>query len=103
MNREQLIHQRLSEGFNPVYLEIENESHKHSGHGSETHFRVLLASEDFQGLSRVDRQRKVYQLFEDQFKAGLHAFSLRALTPEEWNQQKAQFPMVSPDCKGGSK
>ncbi len=102
MKREQLIHQRLTEQFQPLHLEIENESHQHSGDGSETHYRVLLASEKFQNLNRVERQRAVYALFDDQFKTGLHAFSLRALTPEEWENQKDQFPMVSPACKGGS-
>lgn len=104
MSRQDLIIDTLNEEFEPSYMEVENESHNHAGgKGRETHFRVLIVSKAFDGLNRVDRQRKVYSFFQAEFDKGLHAFSLRALTAEEWEQQKDKFPMVSPNCAGRGK
>ena len=45
MSMQERIDQKLREGFAPVLLEVENESHGHNvPRGSETHFRVLLVS-----------------------------------------------------------
>lgn len=87
----------LSENFSPVHLELENESHQHSvPAGSETHFKLLLVSEKFQGLTRVARQQAVYQSLKEEFSSGLHAFTQRLLTPEEW--QTAMGVFESPAC-----
>jgi len=51
MTREESIRQKIENAFKPSYFEIENESAKH--HRSpeeETHFRVVIVSEVFQGL-----------------------------------------------------
>jgi len=101
---ETTIRQKIEEAFEPEYYELENESSKHSvPKGSETHFRLLVVSEKFAGLSRIDRQRQVNQILENEMKSGVHALSQRALTPEEWEKTKDSFPMVSPACRGGSK
>ncbi len=104
MKHEQAIRQKIEKAFNPDYYELENESSKHSvPPGSETHFRLLIVSESFQGMARIDRQRQVNQLLADELAHGVHALSQRALTPEEWEKTKDQYPMVSPQCRGGSK
>lgn len=96
------LESKIRSQFQPEYIEIENESNKHSvAPGSETHFRVLIVSNQFQGQSRVERQRKIYQLVADEFKAGLHALALYVFTPEEW-QKKQSINTESPQCKGGS-
>lgn len=82
-----------------VYLE--NESHTHSvPKGSETHFKLLIVSDQFIGLSKVARQRLVYSHLGAEFKSGLHALALRAVSFEERdNGQGENF--VSPECLGG--
>jgi BolA protein len=85
---ESAIRAKLTGALSPVMLEIVDESAKHAGHagarpGEQTHFRLMVVSSAFENLSRVARQRKVYGLLEGEFSAGLHALSLRALTPEE--------------------
>lgn len=101
-SRQVLLSSRLArlerafqENFRITYLEIENESLKHSGHFSgdgETHWRVLLVAENFLGLSRVQRHQKVNQLLQDEFSSGLHALSLKLLDPKEWDLlQDAHF------------
>lgn len=85
---ESAIRRKLTKALSPIVLEIVDESAKHAGHagarpGGQTHFRLLIVSPTFHNLTRLDRQRKVYGLLEDEFSRGLHALSLQAMTPDE--------------------
>lgn len=77
---ESEILNRLSREFEPVHIELINESHLHHGHGEhvtdESHFRLIMTSKKFEGLSRVRRHQAVYALLDDLFKVGLHALAL---------------------------
>ena len=80
----------MSAALAPSRLELDDESASHSGHagvnglrGEETHFRMEVVSSAFEGLNRVKRQRKVYELLADEFKGSLHALALTCRTPEE--------------------
>ena len=85
--------------LNPVHLQLENESDQHAGPpGRESHFKLILASSEFEGLSRIDRQRKVNDLLKAEFQSGLHALTQRLFTPTEWEKTKADLDFVSPDC-----
>ncbi|HYC63114.1 MAG TPA: BolA family protein [Reyranellaceae bacterium] len=82
------IDNKLRAHFAPTRLSIEDESSKHHGHagwreGGETHFKVEIVSQAFDGQSRVARQRLVYAALKDEFDAGLHALALTTLTPAE--------------------
>ena len=82
------LERKIAEALSPKALEIIDESHLHAGHagaraGGDSHFKVLIVAEVFDGRSRVDRQRLVNGLLADEFAAGLHALSLTTLTPEE--------------------
>ncbi len=88
MNRAERIRAAIEAALAPDALEIEDESHLHAGHAGaraegETHYRVTVVSDAFSGQSRVARQRTVYGLLNMEFEGGLHALSVRALTPEE--------------------
>jgi len=102
MTLETSIRQKLETTFSPTYLEIENESHKHSRGGAETHFRIIVVSEKFEGLSRVDRQRQVANLFDSERAQGLHALSQRTFTPKEWEEAKDKLDLKSPACRHSS-
>ena len=78
----------LAGAFRPSELRVSDDSASHAGHagarpGGQTHYSVLLVSEAFRGLSRVERHRAVYAVLEAEFGNGLHALALRLLTPEE--------------------
>lgn len=91
---------KLETALQPLYLEVENESHGHNvPPNSETHFKVVCASTAFEGLTRVKRHQSVYGLLSDQLDAGVHALALHLYTPSEW-QVRADAP-ASPDCMGG--
>ena len=79
---------KLEAVFSPLSLVIEDESAKHAGHagareGGETHYRIRIVSQSFAGLSRVERQRKVYAAVAEELAERVHALSLVTLTPEE--------------------
>lgn len=102
--RFQKIEQTLKSEFAPIYFELENESENHSvPRGSETHFRLVLVSNKFENLSRVDRQRLINDILKSEFTSGLHALTQRLFTPSEWNKAKDQFEMKSPVCMGKNK
>ena len=82
------LREKLAAAFSPESLAIEDESSRHAGHsgartGGESHFRVRIVSASFRGLTRVERQRRVYAVLADEIEAGLHALALTTLTPEE--------------------
>lgn len=84
-----LIEQRLTAALAPEILEVKDESHLHAGHagarvGGGSHFRLLVVSRNFEGLSRVDRQRRVNEILRDALKERIHALAMRTLTPDEY-------------------
>lgn len=102
---EAVLAERIQKELNPVHFEIYNESENHHRPpGAESHFKLIVVSSKFQGLSRVDRQRLVNALAADQMKLGLHALAQWTYTPEEWQtmqNQKADREIPrheSPEC-----
>ncbi len=89
------IQDRLA-ALNPTHLEVWDESEDHHRGGNESHFRVLFVSPSLQGLSRVERSRKVQDLLQD-LQTQIHALSLRLLTPEEY-EKFTQDSLKSPVC-----
>lgn len=83
----------LTAAFSPVHLEIIDDSHRHEGHAGsrpegETHFRVVMVSEQFAGESRVARQRTVYAALQQLLATRIHALQLALFTPEEYAARK---------------
>lgn len=78
----------LREVLAPLDFVLSDDSGKHAGHagarpGGETHYSLRIVAARFEGLSRVARQRLVYQTLSAEFAAGLHALSLDLKTPQE--------------------
>jgi BolA protein len=83
----------LTEALAPVRLEIEDDSARHAGHhheggmdakpGGESHFNLLIVSEAFDGVNRVERQRRVNRLLAALLAGPVHALSIQARTPTE--------------------
>jgi BolA protein len=90
MRMVEIIRRKLEAAFEPEQLAIEDESHQHAGHagarpGGETHFRVYLVASVFKGVSRVERQRRVYQVLADEMQDRVHALALSVKAPDEVN------------------
>jgi BolA protein len=102
MKIQKEITQKLILTFQPVTLDVLNESHQHSvPQNSETHFKVIVVSEQFKGLSLIQRHRAIYEALKKEIAQGVHALAIHAMTPEEWNQKK-ETQFKSPPCLGGS-
>ena len=100
MMLEKLLQQSLIQSLNPIFLDLENESHGHNvPKSSETHFRLVIVSEAFEGLSRVKRHQLVYKAANPMLKQGIHALAMQCFTEPEWAESPEQFK--SPPCKGG--
>jgi BolA protein len=101
MTRVQKIERQIRQELAPSDLVVENESHRHNVPAeSETHFKIVVVSEKFQGQTLVQRHRVMQQLLAYEFKNGLHALALHTFTPEEWRQK--QGAAESPKCLGGT-
>lgn len=101
MTVQQRIESKLKESLEPSHLEVINESHMHNvPKGSETHFKVVVVSQRFDGLSAVKRHQLVYGVLGDEMKSGVHALAITSRSPAEW----ATTPEanVSPKCLGGN-
>lgn len=95
MTLEASIREKLQAAFEPVSLDILNESHLHAGHhhdtshhaafdgSGETHFRVRMVSQAFAGKSRVERHRAVNAVLAAELSAGVHALAIEVSAPGE--------------------
>jgi BolA family transcriptional regulator, general stress-responsive regulator len=88
MTTRDLITEKLTKAFAPERLEVIDESHQHAGHagsrpGGETHYRVYIVSQAFEGKSRLERHRMVNKTLSGELKAGVHALAVHASAPGE--------------------
>jgi BolA protein len=103
MTVQQDIELQLAQDFVPEYLAVANESHQHSVPvNSETHFKVVLVSQRFEGLRKVARHQQVYAALAEQLAGPVHALALHTYTSAEWQARQEAAP-ESPECHGGSK
>jgi BolA protein len=82
------IRSKLSSAFAPTRLEVSDDSAKHAGHsgarpGGESHFTVTIEAAAFTGISRIQRQRKIYAVLAEELAGSVHALSVKATAPGE--------------------
>ena len=84
------LRKRLA-SLDPSVLEIYDDSAEHAGHtgaaGGGGHFSLLIVSEVFAGLPRLQRHQRVLHEVADLLPNPVHALSIKALTPEEFPSQ----------------
>ncbi|MBW7472433.1 BolA/IbaG family iron-sulfur metabolism protein [Marinobacter sp. M216] len=103
MKVQNTIETKLNGAFDVRFLQVENESHKHSvPPNSETHFKVTLVSPDFEGQMKVRRHQAIYSVLADELAGEVHALALHLYSPKEW-EATGQAAPESPNCMGGSK
>ena len=91
-SRAQTIEQLLRETLDAVHVEVVDDSAGHAGHlgaeGGGGHFRVLVVSPQFIGLSRVEAHRLVYRALVGLMASDIHALEMRTFTPEDWEASR---------------
>ena len=80
--------ERLTAELAPTRLDLEDQSHQHIGHAGhdprgESHFALTIESPVFAGLSRIERQRKIYAALGELMRERVHALTIRASAPGE--------------------
>lgn len=97
---EKSINEKIEKNYSPIVLDVENESNKHaSDYGLESHFRVVLVSEKFNEVKRIQRSRDLHKLLDEELKQ-IHALSLRLFSPAEWEKLEDRNSLLSPKCAG---
>lgn len=101
MNMQSVIEAKLEQAFTPVHLQVVNESHMHNvPPNAQTHFKVVLVCEGFDGVRKVPRHQQVYKVLSDELAGEVHALALHTYTPNEW--AASGLAPQSPECLGGS-
>ncbi|MEL6348652.1 MAG: BolA family protein [Myxococcota bacterium] len=104
MSMADRIEVSLKNALDPIHVELVNESHQHSvPKNSETHWNLIIVSEAFAGKRLVGRQRAVYKALHVEMNDGIHALTMKTLTPDEWIAAGGDVSNASPPCMGGSK
>ena len=88
MTVKDIISKKLHDAFAPEHLDVIDESHLHEGHmghrpGGETHFRVNIVSDGFEGKSRIERHRMINAALAAELAGPVHALALKAQTKSE--------------------
>ena len=92
--------------LNPVYLTLDNESQMHKGYyeGKESHFKLVIVSDEFVGKRLAARHQVVYTIAHPFLMANggsIHALAIHAYTPNEWSELSSA--PNSPNCAGQNK
>lgn len=72
------ITQLIQEGLPQASVEVQSEDN--------THFAALVVAPDFEGKRSLQRHQLVYKCLGSLMGNEIHALSIRAYTPEEWQQ-----------------
>ena len=104
MTMAERIEERLLAELAPERLALTNDSHHHNvPQGSESHWNLIIVASAFAGKNAVARQRAVYGALKQEMKDGIHALTMKALTPAEWEAAGGEVENPAPPCMGGSK
>jgi BolA protein len=103
MTVAETIRTKVTEAVSPVHLDVMNESHMHNvPPGSESHFKLVIVSTEFDGKRLVGRHQMINAALRDELQGPVHALSMETLTPAEW-EERGGATLSSPDCRGGAK
>lgn len=71
----------IEAGFDKPLVRVESDDN--------THFAALIVASEFEGKRAIARHQMVYKTLGSLVGNEIHALSITALTPEEWQQQSA--------------
>jgi BolA protein len=96
MTTFEVIVSQLNLSFDVENLFLENESFMHNvPPNSETHFKLVIVSNDFDELTNVQRHQSIYNALNTTMPK-IHALSIQAFTIDE--HLKNPMILKSPDC-----
>ena len=88
MSTAELITRKLA-ALEPQRVRIVDESARHAGHAGARdgggHYVLTIVSSRFAGKPPLARHRLVYDALRDMMHKNIHALSVKAYTPEEFD------------------
>ncbi|WP_340607985.1 transcriptional regulator BolA [Xenorhabdus bharatensis] len=98
----QEIETKLRAAFKPSHLAVIDESYRHNvPAGSESHFKIIVISNEFVDQRMLNRHRSVYSTLAHEMAGGVHALALHTYTEKEWMELEDTV-LNSPACRGGT-
>jgi acid stress-induced BolA-like protein IbaG/YrbA len=73
------IQKNIEQGMATTYLNVV---------GDGQHFEAVIVSEEFAGLSRIQRQQRVNKTLGNRMEGEIHALSMKTFTPQEWQEKQ---------------
>ncbi len=89
MKRKFKIENIILEKFKPYFFCVLDVSEQHRGHRNfkedvESHFEIIIVSEKFKNIKRIDRHRMVNRNLKEEFLIDLHSAIIKTYTIEEY-------------------
>ena len=101
MSIQETIELKLKQTFEPERLRIDNDSKRHAGPATDSHFRLIIVATAFDGQRLLQRQRAVYACLADELAGPIHALQMKCLTPAEYHAADGEITLKAPPCAGG--
>ena len=89
MKRKFKIEKIILENYDPYFFSVIDVSEQHRGHQNfkenvESHFEIVVVSDKFRNIKRIDRHRMVNNSLKDEFWSDLHSAIIKTYTVEEY-------------------
>ncbi len=89
LKRKLKIENIILEKFEPYFFSVLDVSEQHRGHHSfkedvESHFEIIIVSEKFKNIKRIERHRMVNQSLKEEFLTDLHSAIIKTYTIDEY-------------------
>ena len=89
MNLEETITEKIEKYFSPDFLKIINFSDQHKNHylddnNDTSHIKVIIVSDKFENLSKINRERSVHKLLSNEISNDIHSIRLKLYTNTEY-------------------
>ena len=83
------IEDLIKSKMNVIKISIADFSNNHKNHSTYEgggHYQAVIISDDFKGLSLLERHKKIYAILGDLMKNEIHAFSMKTYTNDEFKK-----------------
>ena len=89
MKRKLKIEKIILESLDPYFYSVLDVSEQHRGHQNfkenvESHFEIIVVTDRFIDIGRIDRHRMVNDSLKDEFLSDLHSVIIKTYTVEEY-------------------
>ena len=89
MKRKLKIEKIISESYSPYFYSVIDVSEQHRGHQNfkeniESHFEIIVVSDKFIDIKRIDRHRMINYSLKNEFCSDLHSAIIKTYTIEEY-------------------